>query len=110
MRAKGTRSTMNPAHKIRVDLVRLLGATERLLAAGEPSADGSWKHWPRFCQVCEFDRLPRNTHPAKLCKMMRLLQHDRDKGEMIGIPDLVGHAGCYRPWLETWLRGSSVST
>ncbi|CAN0430512.1 unnamed protein product, partial [Ectocarpus fasciculatus] len=41
---------MQSAHEIHVDLVRLLSATERLIAAGEPSADGSWEHWPRFCQ------------------------------------------------------------
>eukprot|EP00752_Nemacystus_decipiens_P008352 g7466.t1 len=41
---------ISAAHRLHVDLVRLLGATERLLEAGEPSADGSWEHWPRFCQ------------------------------------------------------------
>lgn len=46
-----TEDTMKSAHEIHVDLVRLLGSTERLVSAGEPSADGSWEHWPRFCQV-----------------------------------------------------------
>ena len=42
---------MHSVHEIHVDLVRLLCSTERLVATGEPSADGKWDHWPRFCQV-----------------------------------------------------------
>ncbi|CAM9096679.1 unnamed protein product [Scytosiphon promiscuus] len=41
---------MRSMHDAHVDLIRLLAATERLAAVQNASADGSWEHWPRFCQ------------------------------------------------------------
>lgn len=52
---------MKPTHELHVDLVRLLGATERLVADGEASAGGSWEHWPRFCQVCFLESIRPQT-------------------------------------------------
>jgi len=80
---------MESTLEIHVDFVRLLGATERLVAAGDPSADGSWEHWQRFCQVWPHLHFAKFLHRAPkqsfdLYVRSRFLRRERAVGVRLG--------------------------